>query len=337
MSGRVPSRRGAWIRRTPAAVAVACVVGAGCATAPPAPPPAPVPAVPNVRALPHLTPLAVRVKTPAGAVLQLPLDEYVGGAVAAELSIDPRPHGGDAVALEVQVLVARTYALANRGRHGGEGFDLCATTHCQIYAAAPEVPPAVAAAIARAIARTRGQVIAHHATPIQALFHASCGGRTSEAEAVWGGLARPYLRSVVDEPCRETARPWRFAADTRRLRAVLNADRRTRVGAALFRIDVVARDAAGRAIELLLAGERAPIVRGEEFRVILARTFGAAALRSTAFDVIRAGDRFEFEGRGFGHGVGLCQAGALALARAGRSAGEILQHYFPGTRLVRVD
>lgn len=267
----------------------------------------------------------------------MPLDEYVVGAVGAELALDPRGRPSIEVALEVQALVSRSYALANRARHGPEGFDLCATTHCQLYVSSHSLPPAVAAAATQAVERTRGQVIAHRSAPIQALFHASCGGQTSDADVVWGGRARPYLRGIVDLACQEGVRPWRFAVNADRLREALNADSRTRVGAALFRIDILERDAAGRAVQLVLAGERTPLVRGEEFRVALARSFTASALRSTAFEVTRSGDVFEFEGRGFGHGVGLCQAGALALARTGQSTLEIIRHYFPGTRLVRLD
>jgi stage II sporulation protein D len=79
--------------------------------------------------------------------------------------------------------------------------------------------------------------------------------------------------------------------------------------------------------------ERDVIVRGEALRSVLTMTFGAAAVRSTWFHIRRTGETVVFEGRGFGHGAGLCQAGALARARAGASLEAILGFYYPGARL----
>jgi stage II sporulation protein D len=76
------------------------------------------------------------------------------------------------------------------------------------------------------------------------------------------------------------------------------------------------------------------IVRGEALRDVLTQAFGGRTIRSTWFDVRRNDGGYVFEGRGFGHGVGLCQAGALARIRAGTRLPAILQKYFPGTRLV---
>jgi stage II sporulation protein D len=101
------------------------------------------------------------------------------------------------------------------------------------------------------------------------------------------------------------------------------------------RIDVVERDAAGRVVRLALEGSRRVTLRGTGFRAALSEVLGALALRSTLFTVSRSGERFVFEGRGFGHGVGLCQAGALARARAGETPHDILAFYYPGTVIKR--
>ena len=129
---------------------------------------------------------------------------------------------------------------------------------------------------------------------------------------------------------------WRYEMPTDALIAALNADPRTWVGARLTSISIVGRDAAGRAQRLTLHGELERSVRGEEFRDVLARSFGPHAIRSTLFDVRSANRTFVFSGRGFGHGVGLCQAGALARLRAGFEPYAVLQHYFPGTKLIRL-
>jgi stage II sporulation protein D len=118
------------------------------------------------------------------------------------------------------------------------------------------------------------------------------------------------------------------------LRRALNADPRTDVGAELRDILVARRDSGGRASLVLLRGARDPLVRGEELRTVLTRTFGARSLRSTLFSISRDGATFTFTGRGFGHGAGLCQAGALARLRAGARPADVLAYYYPGTRLV---
>jgi stage II sporulation protein D len=77
-------------------------------------------------------------------------------------------------------------------------------------------------------------------------------------------------------------------------------------------------------------------MRGEDLRAALTRAFGARSIRSTLFTVRREGDDLVFTGRGFGHGVGLCQAGALARVRAGATPGAVLRYYYPGTALARL-
>ena len=85
----------------------------------------------------------------------------------------------------------------------------------------------------------------------------------------------------------------------------------------------------------IIDGESARLVRGEELRAVLTAAFGARTIRSTRFAVDRKGETLVFTGSGFGHGVGLCQTGAIVRARAGSTVEEILDHYYPGTWLER--
>jgi len=126
----------------------------------------------------------------------------------------------------------------------------------------------------------------------------------------------------------------KFEAQKSAVQRALNADPRTRIGARLDAIDVLDRDQAGRAERIALRGAQNRVVRGEELRDVLGQAFGDRAIKSTWFDVRAERTLFVFAGRGFGHGVGLCQAGALARIRAGAKPAAILQRYFPGTRLV---
>lgn len=278
---------------------------------------------------------SVRVQVREGSALvvrEVPIERYVVGAALSE--VHPNP-GEDALAArvyEVQAVIARSYAAANRGRHAKDGFDLCATTHCQLYEPSRLTTSRWAAVARAAAARTAGHVLWFADAPARAVFHADCGGHTSNGAAVWGGIAPAYLaarRDAIQPPATHAA--WTYDVGIEPLRAALNADVRTAVGAHLDRIEVAGRDGAGRAEQIVLRGTQTFVVRGEVFREIVTRRLGARTLRSTLFSVTRSGKAFVFSGKGFGHGVGLCQAGAIARLRAGQSPTDVLRFYFPGT------
>ncbi|HVL66092.1 MAG TPA: SpoIID/LytB domain-containing protein [Vicinamibacterales bacterium] len=303
------------------------VVGAGCAA-----PPVRAALLPS----PKMSTQTIRVQIgeQRNAVRAVNVEEYVRAAIISEFA---PPDGDPALVgqmLQVQAVIARTYALANRGRHARQGFDLCSTTHCQLYEPSRLKTSRWAPLAVEAVKRTAGVVLWHGATPASALFHSDCGGHTSTSVAAWGGAVRPYLLAAPDDgPADEAHGSWTYAIETRALQKVLNADPRTRVGAKLDGITVLARDASGRAERLALHGQRERVVKGEEFRAIVARQLGPRAVKSTLFTVRREGRTIVFAGRGFGHGVGLCQVGALARLRAGAAPAEVLRRYYPGTTL----
>ena len=276
--------------------------------------------------------LRVSIAEQRNAIRVVPLEEYVAGSVISEVA---PPSGDEAIIeqlLEVQAVVARTYALANRNRHGSRGFDLCSTTHCQLYQPSRLSTSRWADAGRMATVRTAGDVLWHGQRPASALFHADCGGHTSSAAQIWGGVSRPYLPARPDDDLETDVHvTWRYDASLKDLRQALNASARMAVGSRLDRIDVVDRDVSGRAETLALHGQRDRLVRGEDFRAQLTKTFGARSIRSTLFSVKRERDTFVFEGKGFGHGVGLCQAGALARIKAGATPRAVLERYFPQT------
>ncbi len=106
----------------------------------------------------------------------MPIDDYVLASVLAEVSPVEEPDAVVARIFEVQAIVARTYAVSQIGRHRAEGFDLCDTTHCQLYDPARVATSRFAAAARAAIARTRGHILVYGAHAADALFHADCGG-----------------------------------------------------------------------------------------------------------------------------------------------------------------
>lgn len=282
--------------------------------------------------------LRVQVAEQGNAVRRVALEQYVQATIISEFA----PASGEPEVvermLEVQAVISRTYAIANPGRHARQGFDLCSTTHCQLYEPSRLKTSRWAAAARAAVAKTAGAVLWHGRGPVLALFHADCGGHTNTAVNAWRGTARPYLSAVPDDDVdgRAHAR-WRYEASAAVLLGALNSDRRTRVGTRIDAIKVIDRDVSGRADTVALNGQIDRLVRGEDLRAVLTRQFGARAVRSAMFDVRRERGAFVFDGRGFGHGVGLCQAGALWRLRAGASPAAVLQRYFPNTTLLAVD
>jgi stage II sporulation protein D len=279
-------------------------------------------------------------------IREVPLEAYVQATALSEFA----PAAGDLVTvermLEVQAIISRTYAASHLRRHARDGFDLCSGTHCQLYEPTRLSTSRWAAASAEAVDRTAGIVLQFQGLPAQALFHADCGGHTSAPANVWGGDNRRYLTAQADDGLDgDPHMTWEYRLPLDVATRALSTDARTQAVGRVDAIEIVARDAAGRVerVGLRSAVARPPgghavpptTLRGEELRAILSRALGPRAIRSTWFTVRRDRDEWLFVGRGFGHGVGLCQAGALARLRAGAQPGEVLRYYYPGTSLVR--
>lgn len=284
------------------------------------------------------------VERGATVIRDVPLEDYVQATALSEFA----PAAGDLVSvermLEVQAIIGRTYAVSHLRRHARDGFDLCSTTHCQLYDPLRINTSRWAAASAEAVDRTAGVVLQFQGLPAQALFHADCGGHTSAPASVWGGDNRPYLTSQADAGLDGDPHvTWEYRVSLDAANRALSADARTQGAGRVDAIEIVARDDAGRVERVALRGgapargRTAPptVVRGEDLRAALTRALGARTIRSTWFTVRRDRDELVFTGRGFGHGVGLCQAGALARLKAGARPGDVLRYYYPGTSLVR--
>jgi stage II sporulation protein D len=299
-------------------------MAAGCGLPDPRVPAAGAPRVPEV----------VRVRT-KGVIVSVPLEDYVLGSALAEATpVNDTLTAAERI-YEVQAVLARTYATAHVGRHRAEGFDVCDATHCQLYDPARIKTSRFAAVAREAVQRTSGEVLRYGRWPIDALFHADCGGSTAAADAVWGGPSLPYLMPRRDDLPVISHRAWNFTTTGDALRDAFNRDGRTAVGVRLTGIEIVGRDDSGRAATIALRGEHDRVVRGEDLRAVLNRTLGDRAIQSTRFTLTRQAGSYAFAGSGFGHGVGLCQAGAAARARRGDSVAEILAAYFTGASVSR--
>jgi stage II sporulation protein D len=231
-------------------------------------------------------------------------------------------------------VLARTYAVAHIGRHHADGYDVCDTTHCELYDPARIQTSRFTEAARAAVVRTHGEILTYRGRPAEALFHSDCGGYTEAADEVWGTPV-PYLLAAPDDAPAVTHRHWALSVAADRLRAILNGDARTHVGARLDAIDVRERDVSGRAVTIGITGSTPHVVRSDDFRSVVNATLGDRAMQSTRVTIANAKGAWTIDGTGFGHGVGLCQTGAEARARRGESLESILQRYFPGTALTR--
>jgi stage II sporulation protein D len=308
--------------------ALALVVAAG-ASAACGPLPARAPAPGGVR-LPEQ--ILVRSK---GRIVAVPLEEYTLGSILSEVSPTGESPATAARVFEVQAVLARSYAAAELGRHLSEGFDLCDSTHCQLYDPT-RIRSSAFADIARvAVRATAGRVLTYRGRVAETFFHADCGGSTAAADDVWGGELIPYLVAAPDVISPMRHRAWTSAISAADLTRALDADPQATVGRHLDGIDVRARDGSGRAKEIGLRGDQTRVLTGDEFRTVVNRALGDRTLDSTRFTLARDGSRYTFTGTGLGHGVGLCQLGATARARRGDTLEAILAAYFPGTALAK--
>lgn len=266
----------------------------------------------------------LRLKT--GAVDEVDLEAYVAAVVPPEIGRAP------AAALEAQAVAARSYALAKRERHLEDGADLCDGTHCQVYlglSAATEESR-------RAAAATAGLVLTQKRRVIAAPFHAVCGGRTARPRDVWDDEEIPDLESVEDEACASAPGATWSCTIPRAALSVLS--RSMGFDGARF-LEVYGHDASGRVsmVRFAAPGGAARVVRGFEFRRAASELWGWDSVRSTDFALEETRPAYVLNGRGTGHGAGMCQAGAIARARRGESRDSILGLYYRGAELVRLD
>jgi stage II sporulation protein D len=312
------------IARLPIVIAVMTVITSGAACGPGRP------MLPGTIGPQPSTSLRVSV---SGRVVSVPVERYVLGAALSEITPTGETAATAARVYDVQAVIARSYALSHRGRHAAEGFDLCDTTHCQVYQPDRIRTSSFAAIAEGAVTRTRGQVLRVGQTIIDAVFHADCGGHTTTPVAAWNGTNHSYLPAREDQVPGLTHRRWVFEASTADWRTLLNGDTRTSVGTVFRSIEVTATGPGERVTALRLTGARERVVSGDVLRSVVTAARGARAVMSTRFTVERTPAGFVLVGSGFGHGVGLCQVGAIARARRGDSMAAILSHYYPGAGL----
>jgi stage II sporulation protein D len=262
----------------------------------------------------------VRNVTGFAVVNELPLEEYLVGVLRGEASETWPPE-----ALRAQAIVARTYSVHHRRLGPGRPFDIVASTANQMFAG--RVPPS--SPLWAAVQETAGQVLRREGDVFPAFYHTECGGHTEDPRQVFAAGNMPALRPVV---CPFSAGSPHFHWNLElSLSELTDLVRRNGVDVGrVTSVTVSERTVSQRAVAVTVKGTQGAVrVRGHDFR----RMVGYDTLKSTLFTVVNEGSTVRFVGRGYGHGVGLCQWGARGMADQGYSARQILTFYYPGTTL----
>ena len=248
-------------------------------------------------------------------VNEIELDNYIGGVVQAESGRLSHPEF-----YKVQTILARTFALAHIQKHALEGFSLCDHTHCQAYFGKP-----TELNIIKSVFETKNKIVVdENLNLIEAAFHSNSGGQTLNSEDVWGSKLS-YLRSVNDTfSLKMPNAKWerKIAKDDwlSYLKIKHNYpidDEDAKLLAFNFKQDT-----------------RKPFLESNNIKVPLKIVRTDFQLKSTYFSIMPKGDSLIFKGKGFGHGVGMCQEGAMRMAKLGYTYLDILNFYYQNTQLI---
>lgn len=246
------------------------------------------------------------------------LEIYIAGVIESE--VGPR---APAEYYKSQAILCRTYALSHLRRHEAEDFNLCDRVHCQVYKSRSVKNPK----IIEAARYTRGQVLVDEKLElITAAFHSNCGGQTANSEDVWNKSVS-YLKSVKDTFClREPNARWVKEIPQDKWMNYLSEVCSYPTNDSNYRQLVCSTEPKGRTV---LLGDKIHSIQTKEVR----NDFN---LKSAYFGIRQEDLKIKLEGKGYGHGVGLCQEGAMRMARLGYSFSKILHFYYTGVNIVNL-
>lgn len=251
-----------------------------------------------------------------------PVEEYLRGVVPNEMS--PSFH---TEALKAQVVAARSYTLKNRNRHSSEGYDLCATNHCQFYGGVDSAKETTD----KIISETRGEIVVHGGKIVDTNFHTDSGGMTESVAEVWG-TAAPHLKAVeeLEKLTEHWTQEFSVADFSSRFGGNFGNVKKIKLSPLKIGKSTQDRSISGRVKFAQIIGSKKTLqLTGNELR-------SKFSLPSTLFDVKISGGKVIFEGYGRGHGVGMSQYGANAYAKSGWNYEKILKHYYSGTTLKKL-
>jgi stage II sporulation protein D len=244
------------------------------------------------------------------------IDNYVAGVVESEVGRSPPPEY-----FKLQAIICRTYALKNIKRHQSEGFSLCDKVHCQAYNRKPK-----SVLIKEAAKETDGIVIVDSdINLIVATFYSNCGGETAKSEEVWRQKLY-YLRTVKDTFClHENNALW-----TKKIPKIKWTNYLVNNG---FPKGSLVHECGLEYFQNC----REQFFEDQNVQIQFTKIRTDFGLKSAQFNVIPNGDFVILEGKGFGHGVGLCQEGAMKMAKTGYSYIDILHFYYKNVHMINLE
>ncbi|MGQ9846070.1 MAG: SpoIID/LytB domain-containing protein [Bacteroidales bacterium] len=244
------------------------------------------------------------------------IEDYVCGVVESETGYQPSIEF-----YKTQAVLCRTFAFENIGKHYTEGFHLCDGVHCQVYKG-KNYSLSYHSIISQAVNDTKDMVIVDSSgTVITAAFHANCGGQTMNSEDVWG-KPKYYLRSVNDPYCQyQRNSAWEKKISIADFKKFLSENK--------ISVDNLTAEDFN-----FSQTQRKAFYKIKNDNISLRKIRENFNLKSTYFSVKADGDSLIFTGKGMGHGVGLCQDGAMQMAKKGFSYSDIINFYYKGVRIV---
>ncbi len=270
------------------------------------------------------------------AINVIDIEDYLRGVVPYEIG---KLDESKFEALKAQAVAARTYAYKHFGSRVAQGFDVYADTRDQVYKGLHSAT----ALTDKAVRETEGVVMTYNGEFITAYYHSTCGGET-EGVVTWGRPDHPYLKNKPD--LRPDGTPWcresnytewtrEFTEDELRDLFQINAkEAKANVPSFSSIKSMHIQDTlkSGRIHTLVIETNNGSFTaKADKIRWLFKR--GGTILPSSFFRIHKNGNEWILKGKGFGHGVGLCQMGARARAQAGQSYIQILTHYYPGITL----
>jgi SpoIID/LytB domain protein len=305
------------------------------------------------------------------AINQLPVEWYLESVISSEMSATSSME-----LLKSHAVISRSWLLAqmekrkNVAKEGNNGFfsfvktdtelirwydredhtifDVCADDHCQRYQG---ITKANNAHVVEAISATRGQILTYGDEICDARFSKCCGGETEEFQYCWEDTPKPYLVSFHDPYCNTNDKHilsqvlndfdqetpdfyrWKVEYTKAELSELVNRKLKDDFGEIIDLIPV-ARGKSGRIWKLKIVGTKKTLTIGKELEI--RRALSETHLYSSAFDVVKEGDKFVLNGKGWGHGVGLCQIGAAVMGEQGKTYDEILLFYYRNAKIEKL-
>ena len=255
-------------------------------------------------------------KTQLVLINKVDLEKYIAGVVESE--------AGKVTSLEyykLQAILCRTYLLAHINRHIAEGFEVCDDVHCQAY-----LNKSGEDNILKAVIDTKGLVVVDNdLNLITAAFHSNCGGETCNSQDVWA-ISTPYLKAVKDTFClHETNATWRRSVSMEDWKTYLQLK---------HKLPITDTSLSANSTNFIQQNGRAIYFVDKDLRIPLKTIRSDFKLKSTYFSIIQVDDSVIFNGRGYGHGVGLCQEGAMRMAKLKYNYRDILHYYYKDVHLV---